>query len=127
MEPDDVEDTVAVVTAPPFVFVAGALVADAVSVAWVVAAASVDDDAVSVAAEEESVVDADAESVAVEVAFADTKMVGEADANAPEPDSAGVGWDTVEAAMAVDTNAAKLFGAEDGGALIALCGAERSA
>ena len=125
-EPADVGDTVIVVTPPPFVFVAGALVADVVSAAWVVGDASVDDVVLSVAPEEESVVDADAESVAVEVAFAETKMVGEADANAPEPDRAGVGWETVEAAMAVDTNAAKLFGAEDGGALITLCGEGRS-
>ncbi len=62
-------------------------------------------------------VDADVESVAV--AF-ETKMVGAADAKAPRPVSAAVGWTIVDAPTATDEKAAKSFGAGDGGALMAL-------
>ena len=65
----------------------------------------------------ESVVDA--ESVALALVL-ETEMVGAADANAPMPVSAGVGWRIVVAPVAADKNASKSFGAGAAGAFIAL-------
>ena len=71
----------------------------------------------------ESVEDAksvvDAESVALALVL-ETEMVGAADANAPMPVSAGVGWRIVVAPVAADMNASKSLGAGAAGAFIAL-------